>query len=151
MEALHNSWYLWAAFSFICWCFQWCECKYQFYSLLDKFLMGFVARTMWCGATNTHHWPFCPLTCTNSSNERRIFSSYLLWSCRFVELFLTHLCDTKIHAAELRLNTKPMKNIWLALFFLWILSSRWPLEFMMNDTCSFANSESKTPAVWKRL
>lgn len=28
MGALHNNWYLWAAFSFICWCFQWFECKY---------------------------------------------------------------------------------------------------------------------------
>lgn len=73
----------------------------KFYSLPDMFLMGFVARTMWCGATNTPLWPFCPLTCMNSSNERQIFSSYLLWFCRFVEFF----CDTKVHASNLSLNT----------------------------------------------
>lgn len=61
----------------------------QFYSLFNTFLMGFVSRTIWCGATNTHLWPFCPLTCMNSSSEQRISSSYLLWSCRFVG-FVSH-------------------------------------------------------------
>lgn len=91
----------------------------SFYSLLDMFLMGFVARTMWCGATNTPLWPFCPLTCMNSSSERRIFSSYLLWFCRFVEFF----CDTKIHAANLSLNTQAHEEYLTSTFFspVWIL------------------------------
>lgn len=120
----------------------------QFYSLFDAFLMGFVSRTTWCGVTNTLLWPFCPLTCMNSSIEQQIFSSYLLWSCRFVG-FISNFCDRKIHAANSHLNAKP--SYLTRTFFLWILSSSGHLELVMTETCTFANSESKTPAVWKRL
>lgn len=91
----------------------------QFYLLFNTFLMGFVSRTMWCGATNTPLWHFCPLTCMNSSSEWRIFSSYLLWSCRFVG-FISHFSDRKIHDANSRLNAKP--SYLTGTLFLWILN-----------------------------
>ncbi len=121
---------------------------WQFYTLFNTFLMGFVSRTIWCRATNTPLWPFFPLTCTNSSSEQRIFSSYLLWSCRFVG-FISHFCDRKIHDAHSHWNAKP--SYLTSTFFLWILNSSGHLELVMNGTCSFANSESNTPAVWKIL